>query len=116
MNVQVVIAFFAYFFILLCIGLFSHKRSTSSADFIMGNRSLNYWLTAFTAHAADMSAWLFMAFPAALYIGGLSQAWIALGLLGGMFLNWQFIAQKLRIATEKYHSYTISTFFERRFS
>ncbi len=116
MNVQVVIAFFAYFFILLCIGLFSHKRSTSSADFIMGNRSLNFWLTAFTAHAADMSAWLFMAFPAAVFIGGLSQAWLALGLLCGMYLNWQFIAQKLRIATEKYHSYTLSTFFERRFS
>lgn len=116
MNIQVVIAFFAYFFILLFIGLISHKRSTSSADFIMGNRSLNYWLTAFTAHAADMSAWLFMAFPAALFIGGTSQVWLALGLLIGMFLNWQFIAARLRNATEKYHSYTLSTFFERRFS
>jgi len=116
MNIQVVIAFFAYFLILLFIGLISHKRSTSSADFIMGNRSLNYWLTAFTAHAADMSAWLFMGFPAAIFIGGLSQSWIAVGLLGGMFLNWQFIAQKLRVATEKYHSYTLSTFFERRFN
>lgn len=115
MNIQVVIAFFAYFFILLCIGLFSHKRSTTSSDFIIGNRSLNFWLTAFTAHAADMSAWLFMAFPAAIFIGGLSQAWIALGLLGGMFLNWQFIAQRLRNSTEKFHSYTLSTFFERRF-
>ncbi len=115
MNIQVVIAFFAYFFILLCIGLFSHKRSTTSSDFIIGNRSLNFWLTAFTAHAADMSAWLFMAFPAAIFIGGLSQAWIALGLLVGMFLNWQFVAQRLRNSTEKFHSYTLSTFFERRF-
>lgn len=116
MNLQLIIAFVAYFIILLLIGLFSHKRSTSSSDFIMGNRSLNFWLTAFTAHAADMSAWLFLAFPAAVYIGGLSKTWLALGLLAGMYLNWQFVAKELRNLTEMYHSYTLSTFFERRFS
>lgn len=115
MHSQILISFFAYFCILLAIGIFSHKKQTSSADFIMGNRSLNFWLTALSAHASDMSAWLFMAFPAAIFIGGLSKAWIAFGLVGGMLFNWQFVAKKLRLATEKYDSYTLPSFFEKRF-
>lgn len=111
-----IISFVLYFAILLMIGLISHKRQTTSADFIMGNRSLNFWLTGLTAHASDMSSWLFMAFPAALYISGLSSLWIGVGLLLGMFLNWQLVAEKLRIETEKYNSFTLSTFFERRFN
>lgn len=110
------ISFFLYFAILLVIGLVSHKRQTSSADFIVGNRSLNFWLTALTAHASDMSSWLFMAFPAALFIGGLPSIWIALGLIVGMFLNWQYVAERLRTETEKYNSFTLSTYFERRFN
>lgn len=115
MNAQVFIAFSAYISILLAIGYFTYKKQTSSADFIVGNRSLNFWVTALSAHASDMSAWLFMAFPAAVFLGGLSQTWIAIGLLGGMLLNWQFIAKRLRVETEKLESYTLSTFFERRF-
>lgn len=56
-----------------------------------------------------------MAFPAAVYIGGLPKTWIAWGLIIGMFINWQFIAVRLRSSTEKYNANTLSTFFERRF-
>jgi len=116
MHSQILISFFAYFCILLAVGIISHKKQTSSVDFIMGNRSLNFWLTALSAHASDMSAWLFMAFPAAIFIGGMSQSWIAVGLILGMLFNWQFVAKKLRTSTEKYESYTLSTFFEKRFN
>lgn len=115
MQSQIVIAFFLYFLILLAIGLISHKKQTSSADFIVGNRSLNFWLTALSAHASDMSAWLFMAFPAALFIKGVPGLWIGVGLVIGMLSNWQFVAERLRRETEKYNSFTLSTFFERRF-
>lgn len=115
MNTQVLIAFGAYISILIGIGYLAYHKQTSSADFIVGNRSLNFWVTALSAHASDMSAWLFMAFPAAVFLGGFSQMWIAVGLLGGMFLNWQFIAKRLRVETEKYESNTLSTYFERRF-
>ena len=71
-------------------------------------------MIALSAHASDMSSWLFMAFPAAIMLRGLSQSWIAIGLLLGV-LNWQLLAKRLRIATEKLESYTLSTFFERRF-
>lgn len=115
MNIQVILAFCIYFLALLAIGLLARKKHLTEADFVLGNRSLNFWVTALSAHAADMSAWLFMAFPAAIFIGGLSQSWIALGLLLGMFCNWHFIAPKLRVGTEQYQSYTLSTFFEKRF-
>lgn len=115
MDTNLIFPFLAYFCVLLVIGLISHHKQTSAADFIVGNRSLNFWVTALSAHASDMSSWLFMAFPAAIFIGGLSQAWIAVGLVAGMFMNWQFVAKKLRTSTEKYDSYTLSTFFENRF-
>lgn len=85
------------------------------SDAIIGGRSMNYVLTALSAQASDMSDWLFMAFPAAIYSGGLVNAWIGVGLIFGMFLTWQFIATPLRIETERYNSATLSSFFEKRF-
>jgi len=116
MNTQHIIAFSSYFLLLLSIGLYYHRAQNTSKDFIMGNRSLGFWVTAFSAHASDMSGWLFMAFPAAIFIGGLPNIWIGLGLLIGMFLNWQFVAQKLRVETEKHDSYTLSSYFENKFN
>ena len=115
MNVYFVVAFLIYFAILLVIGLLAHRKQTSSADFIMGNRSLNFWLVALSAHASDMSAWLFMGLPAAVFTLGLSQSWIAIGLIVGMFLNWKLVAPRLRSMTEKYDCYTLSSFFEKHF-
>lgn len=115
MNNQIFLAFFTYFLILLTVGIIAHRKQTTSADFIMGNRSLSFWLTALSAHASDMSAWLFLAFPGAIFFSGMSQMWIAGSLLFGMFLNWQLVAKKLRTSTEKFNSFTLPSFFETRF-
>jgi sodium/proline symporter len=114
-NANILIAFLAYFSVLLAIGVWSHKKMTSSDEFMLGGRSLNFWVIALSAHASDMSSWLFMAFPAAIMIRGIPEGWMALGLFGGMYLTWQFVAVKLRESTEKLDSYTLPTFFERRF-
>ncbi len=103
-----------YFVILLSIGVLSYQRHQTASDFIIGGRSLNYWLTALAAHASDMSSWLFMGYPAVILTGGLFQAWAAFGLFCFMFLNWQLIAPKIRIATEQYNSLTFSSYFESR--
>jgi sodium/proline symporter len=103
-----------YFILILCVGIFSYRRHLSAADFIIGGRSLNYWLTALAAHASDMSSWLFMGYPAVIFIGGISNTWAAIGLIVFMFLNWQLIAPKIRIATEQYNSLTFSSYFESR--
>lgn len=103
-----------YFFLLTIIAISSYKRHLTATDFIIGSRSLNYWLTALAAHASDMSSWLFMGYPATIFVAGLFNAWAAIGLIIFMFLNWQLIAPKLRIATEEYNSLTLSSFFESR--
>jgi sodium/proline symporter len=114
MYTEELIAIACYIALLLAIGLISYQRHLSSSDFIMGGRSMNYWLTALAAHASDMSSWLFMGYPAVIVAGGLFNAWTAIGLLLFMFLNWQLIAPRIRVATEQYNSLTFSSFFESR--
>lgn len=104
-----------YFSILTFIGIFSRKKNANDKDFNLGNRQLNFWVTGISAHADDMSSWLFIAYPMAIFVAGAGKMWIAIGLLMGMFANWHIIAPRLRKATERYNSYTLSTFFERRF-
>ncbi|MCB1107352.1 MAG: sodium/proline symporter [Chlamydiia bacterium] len=103
-----------YFSLALAIGIFSYKKQTSTEGFLMGNRSMGTWLTALAAHASDMSNWLFMGYPAIIFVGGLFNAWVGIGLSLCMFLNWQWIAPKLRTLTEKMGSLTLSSFFETR--
>ncbi|MGE5196568.1 MAG: sodium/proline symporter [Anaerolineae bacterium] len=105
-----------YLMILIFIGFVSYQRHLSASDFIIGNRSLNYWLTALAAHASDMSSWLFLGYPAVIFTSGLISAWAAIGLIIFMFLNWQFVAPKIRVATEQFNSLTFSSFFESRFA
>lgn len=114
MHFSSLLAFLLYIIILICIGVFSARRSRSASGYILGNRGLNYWVTAISANASDMSVWLFMGLPMAVFSEGLIQMWTALGLIFFMFLNWHFIAPKLRRATEHYDSLTLFTFFEKR--
>ncbi|MBI2742485.1 MAG: sodium/proline symporter [Chlamydiales bacterium] len=107
-------AIFIYLGVLLAIGFLSHRKQQSAADFIIGSRSLNYWLTALAAHASDMSSWMFMGYPAAIFLGGYLGGWTAVGLILFMFLNWQLVAPKIRVATEQFSSLTFSSFFESR--
>ncbi len=107
--------FFGYFALLLLIALFSYRKQKSDTDFLIGNRSLNFWLTALSAHASDMSSWLFLAYPALIFTTGLFSSWAAIGLTVFMFLNWQFVAPRLRTVTEQLGSLTLSSYFESRF-
>ena len=113
-NLVQIGSFFTYFVILGLIAYFSSHKIKSESDFIIGNRSLNFWLTALSAHASDMSSWLFLGYPALIFTTGMTGAWAAIGLIVCMFLNWHFVAPKLRLATEKTNSLTISAFLENR--
>lgn len=107
-----ILAFILYSSLLFGIVVLSYKKHTNEADFILGSRSLNFWVTAISAHASDMSSWLFMAYPSIIFLYGLPEAWTAVGLLIGMFCNWHFVAPKLRVQTEKYNSLTLSGYLE----
>ncbi len=117
MSSELLLEFLAiacYFCLLIAVVVISYKKQQTATDFIIGNRSMNFWLTALAAHASDMSSWLFMGYPAIIYLYGFHHAWSGIGLLLFMFLNWQIVAPKVRIATEEYNSLTFSAFFESR--
>jgi sodium/proline symporter len=115
MAFSTIAALICYAATLIAISYIAHRKHASSSDFAIGGRAINFWVTALTAHASDMSSWLFMGLPMAVYIGGLSQASIAFGLVSGMFLNWQFLAPRLRTETERYGANTLSSFLSVRF-
>src|SRR3990167_3366627 len=112
------IEFFAiltYFFLVFLVGYFSYSKKISNKDFVLGDRSLNYWITALAAHASEMGSWLFLAFPSMIFLYGLSKIWIAVGLIVCMYLNWHFIASKIRIASEQSQSFTFFSYLGNRF-
>lgn len=111
-----IITFSIYFLFLIFIGIYFYRRTASIADYLLGGRGLGKWVTAISAQASDMSGWLLMGLPGAIYLGGMSKIWIAVGLFAGTACNWYFVARRLRIYTEKKDSLTLSTFFERRFN
>lgn len=115
MNTEI-ITFCLYFSFLLLFGFFTSRKQKSNVDYVMGGRSLNFWLTALSAHASDMSAWLFLAYPALIFTRGVEGVWAAFGLTLCMFLNWQFVAPKIRTITETLKTVTLSTYFEKRFN
>ncbi len=108
-------AFIAYFALLLGVGFYFYHKNKNQGDFALGGRKLNYWITAISAQASDMSDWLFMGFPGVIYATGLVGIWTAIGLVVFMFLNWHFIAPRFRIATENTNSLTLSSFLQTKF-
>ncbi|MCP4137383.1 MAG: sodium/proline symporter PutP [bacterium] len=109
------ITFIIYFLFLTAIGIYFFKKTGSLEDYLLGGRNMGKWVTAISAQASDMSAWLLMALPGAVYSKGMPQAWIAIGLFLGTACNWGFVSRRLRVYTGKTNALTLSTFFENRF-
>ena len=96
-NIFVIIAFVAYALVILGIGIFSYKKSKSMNDYFIGGRQLGSWTTAISAQASDMSGWLLMGLPGAIFVSGLTESWIAIGLFIGTYLNWKILAARLGV-------------------
>jgi len=109
------ITFLIYFIVLLGIGLYFYRRSVSIEDYLLGGRGMGAWVTALSAQASDMSGWLLMGLPGAIYLGGMGNVWIAIGLFIGTVLNWKLVSARLRIYTQKTNTITLPCFFEARF-
>lgn len=106
-----------YMLLMIAIGIYSYRKSTSTAEeFLIGGRKLGPIVTALSAGAADMSGWLLMGLPGAMYFTGLASAWIAIGLTIGAYLNYVLVAPRLRIYTEvAQNAITLPVFFENRY-
>jgi sodium/proline symporter len=115
MTTATVVTFVLYFLLLLGIGFYFYRRNESIEEYLLGGRRMGAWVTALSAQASDMSGWLLMGLPGAIYVGGLTNAWIAVGLFIGTTLNWLLVSRRLRIYTQRTHSITLPCFFEARF-
>jgi len=117
METATIIALAAYFILMLAIGLFAWKRSTEDSEgYLLGGRNLHPAVAALSAGASDMSGWLLLGLPGALYATGLVEAWIGIGLFVGAVINWIVVAPRLRRQTVEYgNALTIPQFLANRF-
>lgn len=117
MHTYELLAIGLYMLLMILIGIYSYRKSTkNSEDFLIGGRKMGAAVTALSAGAADMSGWLLMGLPGALYSVGLSSIWIAIGLTIGAFCNYVIVAPRLRAYTAiANNSITLPVFFENRF-
>ncbi|QIO06617.1 sodium/proline symporter PutP [Acinetobacter shaoyimingii] len=111
------ITFLFYIVAMVIIGLIAYRATTNFSDYILGGRRLGSFVTALSAGASDMSGWLLMGLPGAIYLSGLSEMWIAIGLILGAWLNWLLVAGRLRVHTEVQHNaLTLPDYFSNRFN
>ena len=109
------VALSIYFLAMIGIGLYAFRKTKGGEDYMLGGRSLHPFVAALSAGASDMSGWLLMGLPGALYVNGLVEAWIAVGLTIGATLNWIFVAPRLRQYTQiARNAITVPSFFGNR--
>ncbi|MGW2741373.1 sodium/proline symporter PutP [Streptomyces sp. NPDC001450] len=115
-SAPIVTTFLVYVAVMIGTGVWAYSRTHTFADFALGGRRLSAFVAALSAGASDMSGWLFLAFPGAVYAAGVGASWIAVGLVLGTYLNWLFVAPRLRTYTERAgNAVSLSAYLEERF-
>ncbi|WP_369362588.1 sodium/proline symporter PutP [Streptomyces sp. CG4] len=116
LSAPIVATFLVYVAVMIGTGVWAYRRTHTFADFALGGRRLPAFVAALSAGASDMSGWLFLAFPGAVYAAGVGASWIAVGLVLGTYLNWLFVAPRLRTYTERAgNAVSLSAYLEERF-
>ena len=101
---------------MIAIGAVFSKKNKDVSDFYLGGRKLGPLVSAMSAEASDMSSWLLMGLPGVAYLCGIAEAgWTAIGLAVGTYLNWLFVARRLRVYSQKTNSITLPDFFSDRY-
>lgn len=114
--VPVMIIFGIFLLAMVIVGIWTYQETLTFSDFALGGRRLSAPLAALSAGASDMSGWLFLGLPGAVYAAGIGASWIAVGLAVGTYLNWRLVAPRLRTYTELAgDAKTLSAYLEERF-
>ncbi len=115
-QIGIIISILAYLAMMLLVGFVSSRETNDVKDFYLGGRKLGPFVTAMSAEASDMSSYLLMGVPGLAYFSGIADAgWTAFGLIVGTYLNWLFIAKRLRNYTAEVDAITIPDYFKKRF-
>lgn len=115
-SIPTTITFVVYLVGMVAIGLVAYRMTSNMSDYVLGGRRLGPGTAALSAGASDMSGYLLLGVPGAVYASGMSAIWIVIGLTVGAYLNWQFVARRLRVYTEVANdSITVPGFLENRF-
>ena len=116
-DAPILVTFVAYLILILFLGIKAYRRTHSLDDYILGDRKLGSVVTALSVGASDMSGWLLLGLPGAIYLSGLSEIWIGIGLVLGAYCNWLFVSKRLRIySAQANNSLTLPDYFENRFN
>jgi sodium/proline symporter len=116
-DAPLLVTFVAYLILILFLGIKAYRRTHSLDDYILGGRKLGAVVTALSVGASDMSGWLLLGLPGAIYLSGLSEVWIGIGLVLGAYCNWLFVSKRLRIYSQyANNSLTLPDYFENRFN
>ena len=116
-QIQILVAMCLYMVAMLVVGGIYSKRNNSTSDYLLGGRKLGPLVTAMSAEASDMSGWLLMGLPGLAYLTGIGEVfWTAVGLAIGTYLNWLFVAKRLRKYTKvSGDAITLPDYFSNRF-
>jgi len=116
-SIWILAAFAAYLLLMIGVGAYYSGKNSSAEDYFLGGRKLGGLVAALSAQASDMSGWLLMGLPGAIYLVGVGgDGWVALGLFVGTALNWLLISKRLRRYTIRANnSLTLPSYFENRF-
>ncbi len=87
-DLPLLVTFVAYLLLILYLGIKAYQRTHNLGDYILGGRKLGSVVTALSVGASDMSGWLLLGLPGAIYLAGISEIWIGIGLVIGAYCNW----------------------------
>ena len=112
----ITVVFFIYVLVMLGIGWKTSRKTRSSSDFFLADRSLKAWVTAISSTASSESAWAVLGTVGLAYKEGLSAIWFLPGCLMGYLINWFFIAEKIRKRSEEIQAVTLPDYIENYFN
>jgi sodium/proline symporter len=104
-----------YFGILMVLGFIASKRVHSMSDFVIGGKTLSFWVAAFSAQATGESAWLLLGLTGMGAMVGFSAYWVVVGELLGVWFAWFLMATRFKRLTDKYDSITVIDYLVNRF-
>lgn len=109
------IGFVVYLLVIFVVGLITFRYNKTISDYVLAGRRLGVWVVTFSERASGESAWLLLGLPAALFVGGLLEIWVAVGCCTGILISWMIVAKPLRVQSAALGAITLPDFFEKRF-